>query len=183
MLLLIFGPSGSGKTEIIRLLVARRGLEYITPDTTRALRRNEGDKVAVSADLFRLREAEGHYIWINQLFETKYGTPRRPVERAIADLLPTHVLDFPIEEVAKAEALTGYKCGILIMPPSAETLRNRLVLGHRSDRVSPALAQYARYLERLQAGVPSLIGKRVVINENIEQAFQDVLEAIDSCCQ
>ena len=112
MLVFIFGPSGSGKTEIIRLLVARRGLEYITPHTTRALRRNEKDKLTVSSDLFQLREAEGHYIWINQLFETKYGTPRGPVERAIADPLPTHVLDFPIEEVAKAEALTGYKRGL-----------------------------------------------------------------------
>ena len=170
MLILVFGPTGAGKSTLIRKLVNLMGLTYVIPQMTRTLRPGEQDREPVRKALFAERQAAGQYIWVNSIFGVRYGTPRRPTILALRDSVPSHVLDFPLENIEKVENLSGHKAGIVIMPPSKEALISRLVKANRKVRIKAALEQYGFYIATLSAGSPTLIGDRIIVNNDIDLA-------------
>jgi guanylate kinase len=180
MLILLFGPTGAGKSEIVKRLVERRGLVYITPQTTRPLRAGERDKTFVSEEVFEARDAAGQFVLVTRLFGNRYGTPRDLVREALASSAPTHVLDFPIEAVDQITSLGGYQLGILIMPPSGDELVKRLIKAKRTDRVREGMDQLSRYEAAIAAGLPEVIGRRVVINDEIDATYEAVQRLLPS---
>src|SRR5512144_178532 len=87
-LIVISGPSGAGKTSICNALL--RDLPdtvWSVSATTRAPR--PGDKSGVSYEFisreeFARREAAGDFLECAEYIGQRYGTPRKPVEAALA---------------------------------------------------------------------------------------------------
>ena len=89
VLLIVASPSGAGKTSLCRRLMADHGgLELSVSMTTRAIRPGEQagrDYHFVDREEFqRLVEADAFLEWAN-VHGNLYGSPRAPVDRALAE--------------------------------------------------------------------------------------------------
>jgi guanylate kinase len=128
--LVIAAPSGTGKSSVSRaLLAAEPELSLSISATTRAPRPGEVDGVH-----YHFRDAAGFLAMVEaggmlehaEVFGRRYGTPRAPVEAALAagrDVL------FDIDwqgHLQLRERLPGDVEGVFLLPPSMAELERRL---------------------------------------------------------
>ena len=129
-MLVLSSPSGAGKTTIASELLKRdRGLEMSVSYTTREKRRGEKNgkqyHFVDRAEFMKIRDRGGFLEWA-VVFDNLYGTPRKPVEAALAagrDVL--FDVDWQgardLRKSAKNDVVT-----VFILPPSAAALERRL---------------------------------------------------------
>jgi len=130
LLLVLSSPSGAGKTTITRLLVERDGnLGVSISATTRPPRANEVDGQHyhfVSESRFDRMVREGALLEHATVFGNRYGTPRAPVEAALAagrDI----VSDIDWQGTQQlAQSVRGDLVAVFILPPSMAALEDRL---------------------------------------------------------
>jgi guanylate kinase len=130
--LVLCAPSGGGKGAITEALLAREpGLRRSVSVTTRAARPGEVNGVHyrfVTADVFAALERNGELLeWARVLRGTDgYGTPRAPVEAALAageDML----FDIDWQGFRQLrDRLPGDVVGVFILPPGLDVLEQRL---------------------------------------------------------
>lgn len=128
-LFVVSGPSGSGKTTLLRAAFeAIPGLEFSVSATTRAPRPGERDGVDyhyVTHDRFRAMLGERALLEHAQVYGNFYGTPRAPVERAIAEGRSI-VLDIDVQGAAQVRAAYAEAVTLFILPPSLSAIAARL---------------------------------------------------------
>lgn len=130
LLLVLSSPSGAGKTTITRRLVERDGnLSVSISATTRPPRANEvdgRDYYFVSGGRFDRMVREGALLEHATVFGNRYGTPRAPVEAALAagrDI----VSDIDWQGTQQlAQTVRGDLVAVFVLPPSMEALEERL---------------------------------------------------------
>ncbi|HSA66210.1 MAG TPA: guanylate kinase, partial [Methyloceanibacter sp.] len=130
LMLVLSSPSGAGKTTLARrLLEAEPGVTMSVSCTTREQRKGETegkDYYFVDRDAFARMRDRGEFLEWALVFDNFYGTPREPVERALAE--GRDVL-FDVDWQG-AESLRDEKKGdgvsVFILPPSGEALERRL---------------------------------------------------------
>jgi guanylate kinase len=174
LMLVLSSPSGAGKTTLSRLLLAAdRNVELSISVTTRPRRLSEvdgRDYHFIDQRKFDAMARGGELLeWAN-VFGHSYGTPREPVERALAE--GRDVL-FDIDwqgsrqliKKCRAEVVT-----IFILPPSLVELDRRLqrraedtddIIRKRMEKATDELAHWQEY-------------DYVIINHDLERAFADV---------
>lgn len=176
--LLLLGPSGAGKSTIIdqlRLLDSR--YVYISPFMTRELRDGEKDKIFIDLKSFSLLERKKKFIFINELYGVRYGTPRDLIQETLKHgQFP--VLDWPYDRVAVVrEFFPVFSC--YLYPSSRKELEYRISIdgrGRQGGRLEKSLAEYdklqdMRYRESLDFDV-FLFSKR--------DSSRDLAHKIDS---
>ena len=157
-MLVLSSPSGAGKTTLTRrLLASDTNLTMSISVTTRPARPGEidgKDYVFVSGEQFdALRGQDGLLEWA-EVFNNRYGTPRKPVEEALAkgqDVL----FDIDWQGTQQlAEKMTDDLVRVFILPPSAEDLRERLIcraedppqeIAKRMAEASGEISHWAEY--------------------------------------
>ncbi|WP_333650390.1 guanylate kinase [Candidatus Binatus sp.] len=130
IIFILSAPSGAGKTTIWRAsLKAIAGLEFSVSLTTRAPRAGEADGIDysfVSEEEFKRRQSSGELAEWARVFESSYGTPRAPLDAAIAsgrDIL----LDIDIQGARQIRAMyLGDAVAIFVLPPTFAELEGRL---------------------------------------------------------
>lgn len=130
LMLVLSSPSGAGKTTLARRLIeAEPGVVPSISCTTRKQRKGEvegRDYYFLDRDTFARMRDSGEFLEWALVFDNFYGTPREPVERALAD--GRDVL-FDVDWQG-AESLRDEKKGdvvsVFILPPSGEALERRL---------------------------------------------------------
>jgi guanylate kinase len=130
LMLVLSSPSGAGKTTLARrLLESASGVEMSVSYTTREKRKGEVDGQHyhfVDQDNFARMRDRGEFLEWALVFDNFYGTPREPVERALAE--GRDVL-FDVDWQG-AKSLRKEKKGdvvtVFILPPSAKALERRL---------------------------------------------------------
>ncbi len=131
LLLVMSSPSGAGKTTLSRRLLAADGnITMSISVTTRRPRPGEIDGTDyhfISKEEFaKLRDGGGLLEWA-EVFGNLYGTPRQPVDAALAqgrDVL----FDIDWQGTQQmAQAMKEDLVRIFILPPTAEDLRERLI--------------------------------------------------------
>jgi guanylate kinase len=158
LLLVLSSPSGAGKSTIARLLLAaddRIGMSVSA--TTRAIRAGEvdgRDYHFVDDARFDRMVAEGEFLEWAHVFGRRYGTPREPVEAALAegrDIL----FDIDWQGTQQLHAKAGQDLvRVFILPPSLEELERRLrgrgtdsddVIAQRMERAAAEISHWAEY--------------------------------------
>jgi guanylate kinase len=177
-LFVISSPSGGGKTTVVRrLLRLVPGLVRSVSVTTRAPRRGEREgrdyRFISPAEFRRLRRQKALLEWA-RVHDAYYGTPRAPIEAAMARGRRV-ILSIDVQGAAKVRRALGKQAALIfLLPPSLESLRQRLVR-RRTD--APAVIR-----RRLAAAKRELACARRydwrVVNDRLPQTVRDVKSII-----
>jgi guanylate kinase len=131
ILLVLSSPSGAGKTTITRELVAKDPLLRISVSVTTRPRR--GDEVDgqhyhfIAPAQYDAMVAKGELLEHATVFGHCYGTPRAPVEAALAagrDIVTD--IDWQGTQQLK-ETIRADLVAVFVLPPSMATLEQRLM--------------------------------------------------------
>ena len=174
LLLVMSSPSGAGKTTLSRRLLAADGnITMSVSVTTRAARPGEIDGTDyhfISKNKFaELRDGGGLLEWA-EVFGNFYGTPRKPVEAALAqgrDML------FDIDWQGTQQLALAIKddlVRIFILPPTAEELRERLI--RRAQDTSTVVAKRMAEASHEISHWPEY--DYVIINNDVEDAHRQI---------
>jgi len=144
--LVISAPSGAGKTSITRALLADEpGLELSVSVTTRARRAHEEDGVHYhfrTQEEFGAMRDGGALLEFAGVFGRWYGTPRAPVEAALA---AGRDMAFDIDWQGFRQlraALPDDVVSLFILPPSLRELEARLRRrGDRAEEIARRMAE------------------------------------------
>src|SRR3954449_3134184 len=128
--LVVAAPSGAGKSTITRaLLASERQLELSISATTRPPRPGERDGIHYhfrSPEAFAVMVAQGAMLEWATVFGNMYGTPRAPVEQALASGRDVVFdIDWQGHRQLRA-ALPEDVISVFILPPSLKALEDRL---------------------------------------------------------
>ncbi|HRU06836.1 MAG TPA: guanylate kinase [Candidatus Brocadiia bacterium] len=134
----VAGPSGSGKSTLCKRLCQRPGYRFSVSATTRPPRAGERDGVEyhfVTRQRFDEMRDRGELLEWSEHFDNAYGTPRRPVEEAIAagEIV---ILDIDVNGADQVRRAMPAAKRIFICPPSREVLEQRLRGRHTEDEAA-----------------------------------------------
>jgi guanylate kinase len=173
------GPSGVGKTSIISELRKRMtGLGYSISHTSRAPRHNETDGVDynfVGKDSFLKMRDSGAFVEWAEVYGHLYGTSISGL-KAQTDKGLDVILDIDSQGAKNIKKIFKDSISIYILPPSIETLEQRLntraaddsqVINHRVNKAVDDLRDSVWY-------------DYLVINEDLEKAISEAQAIITS---
>ena len=172
LMLVLSSPSGAGKTTISRrLLELDDNLTLSVSMTTRPIRPGESDGVDynfVNEAVFKDMVERGGFLEHARVFDHYYGTPRGPVETALAagrDML----FDIDWQGAQQlAEAVRDDLVSVFILPPSTAELERRLhSRAQDSDEVvARRMAEAADEMSHWDAY------SYIVINDDLEESVR-----------
>ena len=174
LMLVLSSPSGAGKTTLSRmLLTSERGIELSISVTTRPRRRGEVNGRHyhfIDRKKFDQLVRAGDLLEYAEVFGNGYGTPRRPVERALKqgrDVL--FDIDWQGTQQLRERARDDL-VSVFLLPPSSGELARRLhtralddknVIRARMAKSGDEMSHWPEY-------------DYVVVNRDLDRAFGDV---------
>src|SRR5215831_18535262 len=174
VMLVLSSPSGAGKTTLSRkLLDSDSSVELSVSVTTRPKRSGEvdgRDYHFIDRRRFDAMVRRGELLEWAEVFDHRYGTPRAPIDAALAagrDVL--FDIDWQGTQQLREKARSDL-VSVFVLPPSIEALERRLhsraqdtpeVIRRRMAMASAEMSHWAEY-------------DYVVVNTEIDQAFADV---------
>ena len=140
LMVVLSSPSGAGKSTLTRkLLKENQNMAMSVSATTRAPRSGEEDGMDyffVSKDGFLEMREDGEFLEHAKVFDNYYGTPRGPVEEALAKGQDI-IFDIDWQGAQQlTQAASDDLVKIFILPPSKRELESRL---HRRAQDSEAV--------------------------------------------
>jgi guanylate kinase len=174
LMLVLSSPSGAGKTTLSRMLLrADRNVALSVSVTTRPKRRGEvngRDYHFIDRVRFNDMVKNGELLEWAEVFGHHYGTPRRPVVRALEtgrDVL--FDIDWQGTQQLRERARDDL-VSVFILPPTVSELERRLkrraqdskdIIGARMAKAAGEMSHWPEY-------------DYVIINRKIEVAFDEV---------
>jgi guanylate kinase len=174
LLLVLSSPSGAGKTTITRrLLQLDPALSLSVSVTTRPPRPGEidgSDYIFITPERFARMVAAGDLLEHATVFGNSYGTPRRPIETALAagsDI----VTDIDWQGTQQlSQAMPEDLVKIFVLPPSIATLRDRLQR-RAQDSAEIVAARMAKSAEEMSHW-PEY--DYVIVNRDLDESVAEV---------
>ncbi|MDD5036998.1 MAG: guanylate kinase [Methylococcaceae bacterium] len=173
VLFVVSAPSGAGKTSLVGELRSRlQGFTVSVSHTTRMQRpgeRHGENYFFVGRAEFETMVSAGAFLEYAKVFDNYYGTARSTVETALAvgkDVL----LEIDWQGARQIKALMPQSQSIFILPPSRETLSQRLHGRGQDDaetiarRMRDAISEMSHYGEY----------DYLVVNDDFEIALQEL---------
>jgi guanylate kinase len=174
LMFVLSSPSGAGKTTLSRMLVAETpDLQMSVSATTRPKRPGEADGkdyYLVDHGQFEAMVAAGELLEWAKVFDNRYGTPRAPVDTALAsgkDVL--FDIDWQGTQQLRDKSPNDV-VSVFILPPSVQALEQRLhtraqdseeVIRGRMKKAGDEMSHFDAY-------------DYIVVNDNIGIAFEAV---------
>lgn len=167
-------PSGAGKTTLSRkLLASDKNITMSVSVTTRPSRPSEVDGKDyhfITKERFAQMRDRNELLEWAEVFGNFYGTPRKPVEEALAkgrDVL----FDIDWQGTQQlAQAMSEDLVRVFILPPSAEELQNRLI--NRQQDSSSVVAKRMAEASREISHWPEY--DYVVVNDEVEDSHMQI---------
>lgn len=177
VLIIFSGPAGAGKDTVLKRLAEKRNDVKISVSmTTRPKRREETDGVHyffVSREQFERSISDDKMLEHVEYAGHLYGTPKEPVDRALADGKAL-VLKIDVKGAEQVRKIYPEAISIFLMPPSVETLKQRLA-GRNSEDEATRNRRLAIAGEELnRAGEYDY----KVVNDSVENAVSGIEKII-----
>jgi guanylate kinase len=173
-MLVLSSPSGAGKTTLSRMLLDHeRGIELSISVTTRARRRGEvhgRHYYFIDGRRFERMARAGELLEHAEVFGNRYGTPRKPVDKALRagrDVL--FDIDWQGTQQLR-EKMPQDLVSIFVLPPTIPELERRLRSRAQDDETTIRL-RMAKAADEMSHWAEY---DYVVINRGLDQAFADV---------
>ena len=175
----VSAPSGAGKTSLGKALLDKR------PDVTACVSHATRDKRPgevdgedyhfVSIDEFERLVAEDAFLEYAQVFDNYYGTSQKAVEELLRQ--GKHViLEIDWQGALQVKQKLPDTVGVFILPPSRETLRQRL-----TDRATDNVTVIERRMAEADREMSHYSAAEfLIINDDFEQALYDLDSVIHS---
>ena len=174
LMLVLSSPSGAGKTTLSRmLLTSERNIELSISVTTRPRRRGEVNGRHyhfIDRKKFDQLVRNGELLEYAEVFGNGYGTPRKPVERALKagrDVL--FDIDWQGTQQVRERARDDL-VSVFILPPSSGELARRLHTRALDDK-KVIRARMAKAGDEMSHGAEY---DYVVVNRDLDRAFAEV---------
>ncbi len=175
----VSAPSGAGKTSLVNALVERDpNLRVSVSHTTRLMRPGEDDGVNyhfVSEDQFRAMLERAEFLEHAQVFGNLYGTSQAWVEQQLATGTDV-ILEIDWQGAQQVKHLMPGTRAIFILPPSRETLEQRLTARGQDDSAIIA-ARMAEAVEEMSHYVES---DYLVVNKDFDLALDELRAIVTS---
>ena len=178
-LFVISGPSGAGKGTVVQEVLRRRpDIVLSVSVTTRPARQAERNGVHytfISEPEFKAMRDRGELLESAEVYGNFYGTPRPPVEAALAAGKDV-ICELDIQGAESAKRAKPDAILVFIEPPSLEDLHRRLrnrgteSPGDMSTRIDAAYAEIKR----------KELYDHIVVNDRLEDAVADMLRILDA---
>lgn len=172
-LYVVAAPSGCGKTSLVAALIERfEGLQISISYTTRTQRPGEEDGVHyhfVSDEQFQTMVQEQDFLEYAKVFNHMYGTSRSWVSAQLEKGIDV-ILEIDWQGGRQIGQLFHHVKTIFVLPPSLETLRERLEKRQQDSaevidqRMAQAIEEMSHYNEFTY----------MVVNDDFEQALEDL---------
>jgi len=180
LLLVLSSPSGAGKTTLARnLLASDPDITMSVSATTRPPRPGEVNGVDyhfMDAQAFGDLRNRDELLESAKVFDHYYGTPRAPVEKALAEGRDV-LFDIDWQGTQQLqEALADDLVRVFILPPSAAELERRLltraqdsheIVARRMAKASDEISHYAEY-------------DYVLVNEDADHSLLQIRTILDA---
>ncbi|MFN3164672.1 MAG: guanylate kinase [Pseudohongiellaceae bacterium] len=178
-LFIITAPSGAGKTTLVEALVANDPrLRVSVSHTTRPKRSKEVEGVNyhfVDKTTFLNMLQEGDFLESAEVYGHHYGTSHRWVEEQLKQQQDV-ILEIDWQGAAQVRNLMPEACFIFVLPPSLETLTERL--RHRAqddeDTIEGRMRQARSVIEHVAEA------DYIVVNDEFDTALDDLHAIIRS---
>ena len=174
IMVVLSSPSGAGKTTLTKqILNTSRNILMSVSATTRQPRPGEvdgKDYIFLSKSKFSEMIDNDEFLEYAKVFDNFYGTPRAPVEAALAGGFDI-VFDIDWQGAQQlTQAAANDLVKIFILPPNMQELENRLrsraqdsddVIARRMSKSENEISHWAEY-------------DYIIINENITEAIEEL---------
>jgi guanylate kinase len=178
LLFVLSSPSGAGKSTLSRMLLAAEPeIALSVSCTTRPPRPGEvdgTDYIFVDEPTFKTMAKDGKFLEWAHVFDHRYGTPKAPVEEALAtgrDVL--FDIDWQGAQQLYQEAGPDV-VRVFILPPSIEELERRL-----HSRAQDSDAVIADRMARAKSEIGHWDGyDYVLINDDVDRCFAQVQQIL-----
>lgn len=174
VLFVLSSPSGAGKSTIARMLLAKdKDIAMSVSVTTRPMRPGEvegRDYHFVDVPTFKDMVGDGELMEWAHVFDHRYGTPRAPVEKMLAEGCDV-LFDIDWQGAQQLyQQAGGDVVRVFILPPSVDELERRLLArGTDEDHV------VAARMARANSEISHWDGyDYVLINDDVETCFAQV---------
>ena len=176
-LTVVSGPSGVGKSSVVgELRKLEPDVYFSVSVTTRKPRPGEIDGAHyhfVGHEEFDAMIAEGRLLEWAEFAGNRYGTPREPVEKALAEGRPA-ILEIELQGARQVrKAMPGARL-VMLMPPSWDELVGRLT--GRGTETEAAVAARLAEAERELAAAGEFDER--VVNADVRDAAEHLLNLI-----
>ena len=178
-LFIVSGPSGSGKDTVLQeVFKSHNEILFSISTITREMREGEvqdGKYHFVTRDEFERALYNGEMLEHNVYLDNYYGTPKKPVDDAIANDKEI-IVEVDVNGEKNIKKIYPDAVSIFIMPPSLAVLKKRL-----SRRGTESEEQVKRRMKIALREIAE--AKRydyVVVNDVLEDAVEDFISIIVS---
>lgn len=180
VMLIIASPSGAGKSTLARLLLETdKSIGMSVSVTTRMRRPSEVDGVHyrfIGVRDFELMVERGELLEHAQVHGNYYGTPRAPVEQALAEGRDV-LFDIDVQGTVQLyETMRPDVASVFILPPSIAELEKRLARRAEDDaatirrRLTTARDEIARWTDY----------DYVLVNDDLDRTFRDLVAILQA---
>ena len=177
----VSAPSGAGKTSLVNALIkSTEGIQVSISHTTRAMRPGEQNGVDyhfTSRETFTAMLDASAFLEHAEVFGNFYGTSRDWVNNRLQQGRDV-ILEIDWQGAAEVRRLMPETVGVFILPPSMETLKERLNKRGQDDdetiarRVAEAKAEIQHYGE----------ADYLIVNRDFDLALEQLRSVILSQC-
>ncbi|MHC4882216.1 MAG: guanylate kinase [Planctomycetota bacterium] len=177
-LVIISGPSGVGKSTICAQAVERLEAFLSVSSTSRPQSDSEEygrEYTFLTRDEFKTKIREGAFLEYAEVFGNYYGTPRAPVDEAVAAGRIV-ILEIDIQGALQVKKQRPEAQTIFILPPRKKDLLDRIEGRARGEDE----ATKKRRLETASREIAAAWQHydHMVVNDDLDQAVQEVIDII-----
>jgi guanylate kinase len=181
LLMILSSPSGAGKTTLTRMLMEwDPSIRFSVSATTRAPRPGEQDGREYyfrSRGAFQSMVAEGQMLEHAEVFGNFYGSPRGPVEDAMAEGRDTVFdIDWQGGQQIRSSALGRDVVSVFVLPPSIAELENRL-RGRGQDSEAVIAGRMAKSRDEISHWAEY---DYVIVNTDLQAAFAQLVTILQA---